>query len=107
MNKLTDLSLFQNSITAIEGLDALENLQILSVGNNKISGFDNVFIYTDIIMAFLIQNILIANFVSVDQVFGQVQVVAIAESSWESGILADRISILHDCMLEPIAILGL
>ena len=41
MRLLEDLSLFSNRITVLEGLDTLENLNVLSVGSNHIQSLDD------------------------------------------------------------------
>ena len=40
LTQLEDLSLFQNRISIVEGLETLEQLNVLSVGNNQIYGLD-------------------------------------------------------------------
>ena len=45
MRNLTDLSLFDNVITKIEGLDNLPELKVLSFGKNKITDLDHTITY--------------------------------------------------------------
>jgi len=40
LQMLEDLTLFSNRITVIEGLDGLENLNVLSVGSNEIQSLE-------------------------------------------------------------------
>jgi len=45
LRNLTDLSLFDNVITKIEGLDNLPELKVLSFGKNKITDLDHTITY--------------------------------------------------------------
>lgn len=42
MHELTDLTLFNNRIAKIEGLDDLVKLQVFSIGNNSIASLDEL-----------------------------------------------------------------
>ncbi len=42
LNKLKDISLFNNQISKLENMNNLEHLEVFSIGNNQLSDYSNV-----------------------------------------------------------------